>query len=374
MQRKNHYISLKNFFGKWELFRFSTAEKLLLWLSICYTLICIWVAYNHGILERINFLLYVSTASKTLARVFYIFVIYFCFKVLWIKATVKPRPLFRIWWPMLIKGLLIKKRLISSVPLFIVMLIFLTIFSNMKGLISYYGEYSWDPLWADLDRTIHFGVDPWRIIQPLFGFPIVTAAINTLYNMWFMFMLFFLYWQLLSLRAPLLRLQFFYTFILTWGINGTLLAIIFASGGPCYYEFMTGENYFFEQMNYLQEANNQYTVWAVSIQKMLLDFYQQDKIMIGAGISAMPSMHVATAFLFYLLTVQLNKWVGLFFAVYCVIILLGSVHLAWHYAVDGYFSIILTWFYWKLSGLIIEKAEQVEGVYPLFKGVFTRTD
>ena len=372
MQRKNFYTSIKNSLTECALPKFTTAEKLLLWFSIGYTLICSLAAYTHGILGRIDFLLYASSALTTMTKIIYIFVIYFCFKALWLKATIKPRPLFRVWWPMLIKDILIKERIIASVSLFIVLLIFLSLFSNMKGLISYYGEYTWDPLWAELDRTIHFGMDPWRILQPIFGFPIVTAAINILYNIWFMFMLFFLYWQLFSLKDPLLRLQFFYTFILTWGISGTLLAILFASGGPCFYEFMTGDGYFIEQMNYLKEADNQFRVSAIHTQNKLLDIYQQDKIMIGVGISAMPSMHVATAFLFYLVTARLNKWVGYFFAIYCLVILVGSVHLAWHYAVDGYFSIVLTWVYWKLSGLIIDKAEQVEGVYPLLKGTFTR--
>ena len=86
----------------------------------------------------------------------------------------------------------------------------------------------------------------------------------------------------------------------------------------------------------------------------------------------MPSLHVATAFLFYLLTSQLNKWLGLFFALYCFLIFLGSVHLAFHYAIDGYFSVILTWIYWKFSGVIIEKTEQVDGVLPLFKQAFEK--
>ncbi|MBL1263669.1 phosphatase PAP2 family protein [Methylomicrobium sp. RS1] len=247
-------------------------------------------------------------------------------------------------------------------PLFISLFIFLSLFTNMKGLISYYGTYSWDPIWAETDRKLHFGVDPWRLLQPLLGFPYITKAINILYNFWLPMLIFFLYWQLVSHRDPGLRMQFFFTFFIVWGVNGTLVAILFASGGPCYFEMLTGSHYFAEQMNYLHEVNRQYGLWSVTTQEMLRDMYQKNKIMIGVGISAMPSMHVATAFLFYLLTARLNKKVGRVFGLYCLFILLGSVHLGWHYAVDGYVSIISTGLYWKLAGIIAKKSINRSGI------------
>lgn len=362
-QVKSALLTLKNQQAGLTLLNYSPAEKLLLWTVVIYTVISCWAAYTHGILNRIDFLIYAAASASTLVTIVCVFGIFFCLKILWWKFTIKPRPLFRDWWPMLTNGAVKKDHLINAIPVFIAMFIFLSLFSNMKGLISYYGTYSWDPIFVELDRNIHFGKDPWRWLQPILGYPLVTAAINFLYNIWLPLMVFFLYWQIFSQKHPLLRLQFFYTFVLTWGINGTLLAILFASGGPCFYEVMTGGNYFSEQMAYLQEADKHYTVWALFAQDMLLNMYREDNIMGGVGISAMPSMHVATAFLFYLLTSNINKWVGRIFALYCVLILLGSVHLAWHYAVDGYVSILFTWIYWKISGLIIDKVEQIECLY-----------
>jgi hypothetical protein len=340
-----------------ELPAFSPAEKLLFLMALAYTLLCCIAAYSHGILNRIDFFLYATYVHLTLLTIVQVFILFACFKVLWWKTTLRPRPLFRDWWPMLVQDLYIKERIVKAVPLFISLFIFMSLFSNMKGLISFYGTYSWDPFWAETDRELHFGIDPWRLLQPLLGYPRITQLINILYHYWIPMLIFFLYWQLLSRRNSILRLQFFFTFFFAWGINGTLLAIVFASGGPCYFEMMTGNHYFTEQMNYLHEVHKNYGLWSVDTQEMLREMYKKDKIMGGSGISAMPSMHVAMAFLFFLLTSALNKKVGRIFGVYCFFILLGSVHLGWHYAVDGYLSIISTWLYWKLAGVIVKKTD-----------------
>ncbi|MDN3683797.1 hypothetical protein QW180_05815 [Vibrio sinaloensis] len=42
---------------------------------------------------------------------------------------------------------------------------------------------------------------------------------------------------------------------------------------------------------------------------------------------------------------------------YVVAIQIGSVHLAWHYAIDGYLSIVLTLILWKLCGVLARKVQ-----------------
>lgn len=54
------------------------------------------------------------------------------------------------------------------------------------------------------------------------------------------------------------------------------------------------------------------------------------------GISAMPSLHVATAVLFALTAWRIHWVLGVLFWFYALVIQMGSVHLGWHYAVDGY--------------------------------------
>jgi membrane-associated phospholipid phosphatase len=65
-----------------------------------------------------------------------------------------------------------------------------------------------------------------------------------------------------------------------------------------------------------------------------------------AGISAMPSIHLAMATLFAFLAFEVRKWLGWVFVGYTALILIGSIILGWHYAIDGYSGIILASIIW----------------------------
>ena len=69
----------------------------------------------------------------------------------------------------------------------------------------------------------------------------------------------------------------------------------------------------------------------------------------------MPSVHVAMATILALLAWRISKLLGVLMSAYLIVIQIGSVHLAWHYAIDGYVSIILTIIIWKLVGLALKK-------------------
>jgi hypothetical protein len=51
-----------------------------------------------------------------------------------------------------------------------------------------------------------------------------------------------------------------------------------------------------------------------------------------------------------LLARRVNRTLGWAYAVFALLILVGSVHLAWHYAIDGYFSAIAVLLVWWGSG------------------------
>jgi hypothetical protein len=74
----------------------------------------------------------------------------------------------------------------------------------------------------------------------------------------------------------------------------------------------------------------------------------------GSGISAFPSLHLAITTLIVLAAFQLRAWLGWVMAAYLCVIMAGSVHLGWHYAIDGYFAIAATFVLWKAVGLRFE--------------------
>ena len=132
---------------------------------------------------------------------------------------------------------------------------------------------------------------------------------------------------------------------------GTLLATPLSSAGPCYYTRVFGEpGPYAGLMAYLGSLHEGPGLIALQIQENLWTYYTGRAVLPLNGISAMPSMHVAGALLFALAGWRASRALGLLLAGYAVLILVGSVHLAWHYAVDGYVAAAVTAFLWWAVG------------------------
>ena len=234
-----------------------------------------------------------------------------------------------------------------AVPPLLLMLLFAAAFTFMKASILVINPDTVDVALARIDRAIHGGVDPWRLLQPVLGFPVVTWFIDGLYQYWLVLVVCIWLWQAFSLRDPCLRQQFFVSFTLCWIVLGTVVAHLLPSAGPCFYGRVTGfPDDFAPLMDYLRSARQTHAVLATGYQDFLWGVYASNRLTIGAGISAMPSMHVSFAFLFALVGWKTDRRLGMALAAYAAVILLGSVHLGWHYAIDGYFSIAATALVW----------------------------
>ena len=193
---------------------------------------------------------------------------------------------------------LTRERLIPAALVILLIPIFISAFTSFKALIPVIHPFSWDPALASLDRVLHGGVDPWRLLQPVAGVPLVTTGINALYHFWLFAFYGILFWQAFSLSNPALRMRFLLSFLLVWSLLGSLGAVILSSAGPVYYGRVTGlADPFRELMDYLALASTQSPVWALNVQQLLWDSYQQGGSGFGSGISAMPSVHVGLAVL-----------------------------------------------------------------------------
>lgn len=233
-------------------------------------------------------------------------------------------------------------------PVLASLVIFMPAFSAMKSAIPLFNAYSWDPAWISADQAI-FGTDAWRFLQPMLGFPIVTSALSLAYVLWF-FLIYAgsVYFCFLA-RDREFRAQYFIVYFSVWTICGVCLATLFASVGPCFVGPLLGDHRFDEQMIYLRAANEHYPVMFLRAQEYLLASKTHAGHGLGAGISAMPSMHVSMALLFAMGLSRGSRATRVAGFGFLLIIQVASVHLAPHYAVDGFVSIAVTLAIWALA-------------------------
>jgi hypothetical protein len=246
---------------------------------------------------------------------------------------------------------LTRERLLFAAPVLGMMPLFGASFTVIKAAIPLYQPFAWDVRFAALDQWLHGGVAPWAWLQAVLGHPLLTGAVMFVYHLWFFIMLGTIYWLAFAMERRALRLQFVLSFVVSWIVLGNVMAMLFASAGPCYYGRVTGgADPYLPLMQYLHEASKQVPVWSLNVQDMLWQEYAQQAGANALSISAMPSMHVATAVLIALLGWKLNRLAGIAATLFAAMILVGSVHLGWHYAVDGYAGALGAWLVWSLVG------------------------
>jgi len=223
---------------------------------------------------------------------------------------------------------------------------FMCSYSSMKQAIPLLKPFNSDQFLSRLDHFIHFNHNPWDLLQIWLGHPSLTRFIDFSYMTWGAIFLYSMLWMAYSRRRAL-RLQFLLSLALCWIFIGNLAATLLASVGPCYYSHVKPDalNTYTTMVAYLHSIPD---LQATRIQDALWQAYSVGKFMPLGGISAMPSMHVSIAVLLALVYSRLHFWVGLPFILYAVLIQIGSVHLGWHYAIDGYVSIGLTLSIWHM--------------------------
>ena len=225
-------------------------------------------------------------------------------------------------------------------------------FTTLKEAIVQIHPFSWDRTFMQWDRFIGFGRLPWEYLQPLLGFAPLTMAINVVYDSWFVVMFGCVFWQIFSRMGGELRLQFLLAFSFAWFFGGNLLALVFSSAGPCFYGHLyPGADPYAAQMAYLHAVNQNWPIWSVDVQQTLWRSYAAGHGALG-GISAMPSMHVTIAVLLAIWGWRINRVAGWTLTAFATVIFIGSIHLAWHYAVDGIAGAALAVIFWVAAGTV----------------------
>lgn len=275
-------------------------------------------------------------------------------RVLVIMIAERPaRPLTQFYRE-LRSSLLSPQRMASAVPILAGMYVFGGTFTVMKAAIPFLAPFSWDVAFEEWDRWLHAGYAPWELLYPLLGGPRPTQVLNWGYNAWLVVLNLVWVWQAFSLRNARQQLQFFMSFVLGWVLLGSAAAMVFSSAGPCFFGRATGfADPYAPLMAHLATVNQTHTLWALNVQEKLWELYATSELGLGAGISAMPSIHVASATLFALIGWRTYRWLGIALTFYAVTIMIGSVHLGWHYAIDGYAGAAGMCAIWWLVGRLL---------------------
>lgn len=226
------------------------------------------------------------------------------------------------------------------------LLIFQPCFAAFKGLIgSSRFPFRWDPFLASVDRAIHGGISPWSWIAPLAANPHLIAALEIFYNPGWLFvttlMLTFAAWH----RTPTFRFRFIAAYVLIWAVAGGFLAAGVSSAGPIFYGLaVPGRDPFAPLVAHALSAS--------PLLSSIRDGLWEGHLGKGPayGISAWPSIHIATSTLYARAGWARSRPLGMALTAVAVGMVFGSVALGWHYAIDAYAGIAIGLAGWALAG------------------------
>lgn len=229
---------------------------------------------------------------------------------------------------------------------------FTTYKSAIPDIIPFYA----DPVFADIDAFLHGGFDPgvlahW-LVPDWAAWPLGWLYGPVWFLQWFGFITF------IALQGnDALRWRYFTTLAAAICLLGTVSALLLSSVGPVFYERVYGSDRFAGLMASVAASTvGDYMSMASGY---LFENYTSRTTAMGTGISAMPSMHMAIVTLNALMLTRLNRWAGTAGWIYLAAILVGSVFLGWHYAIDGYYSMLVVGMAWWVAGRIYEPRPKV---------------
>lgn len=268
--------------------------------------------------------------------------------------------LLYLGWPRALKDKLARfyngDFVISGLLLVVITLFFHSVFLTFKTSFTDFVPFWTDETLMKADRAIHFGQTPWEMIAPVFSNAALIYVIDFLYTFWLLVNLLVILQQAFASKTPELRATFFLCYYIVWIVMGTIIALAASSAGPCYFEHVSSlPNPYAAQMQFLDHLDKTQGVNAIAFKNALWENHAQGKGGIINGISAFPSIHVAMAVVFALVGRHYGRVVRWSGYSYLALIMVGSVALNWHYAVDGYASLVMTPLVWAFSSWAVRR-------------------
>ncbi|HEX5632017.1 MAG TPA: phosphatase PAP2 family protein, partial [Gemmatimonadales bacterium] len=230
------------------------------------------------------------------------------------------------------------------------------VFASWKRYFPAVRPFTWDPALSQLDRWLHGGRLPQEYLAPWLASDALTWLMDRVYTSWYAVvgcMMVVWLWQHDSYERRRLLLGLVGVKFLL----GVLLATVFASAGPCFFHAVTGlPDPYAPHMAALSARAAELSLQVPKTQEKMWAMYAQGTTPLYHGIAAMPSLHVAIPALFTLATWRLHRPSAMALAAFTIVTLLATIYLGWHYAVDGYASVVLVGAYWVLTRRVPSRA------------------
>lgn len=219
------------------------------------------------------------------------------------------------------------------------------VFVNLKQFVPALNQTLYDsPLWR-IDAWLHFGVEPSAVASDWAGENGWMDLLDQGYVLFFPAQLAVPLLFLMSQRLRPQRAQFFFALCLLWMVGG-LVYVLWPSLGPVYYRP--------SRFVWLEQAP-----YARHLQVTLIQDYVRFRsdpgyyaVKLSHGVAALPSMHVGVLAFFAIATHRLRT-ASVVLWLLTALTFVGSLALAWHYAIDGYAGVLLAAGAWWIGGVVV---------------------
>jgi hypothetical protein len=193
-------------------------------------------------------------------------------------------------------------------------------FMWIKPLLNYLVPFWADPYLASMDYRI-FHTEPWRSLSWLNN-----EFTSIFYHRAWFALIILLLLKVLSSPSSREKNAIMVTYFILWSLFGPIVHVLVPAAGPVFYERL-GYGPGFAALQQPEETRQ--------AADYLWRLYTGAKFGPASGISAMPSLHIATTTWFVMAAYLFaRRWFWPVFGA-AILIALLSVSLGWHYAIDG---------------------------------------